>query len=252
MSEREAGVGVLVSFIIPAHNEERLLARTLAALHDAGDQVIGPGDYEVIVVDDASTDRTGEVAAAFEERGTRTVRVEKRQISAVRNAGAQAAVGAVFVFVDADTVINAPVLRGAMEALRNGACGGGAGIEFDGDLSWPVRRLGRLMVFCFRVARITGGCFLFCSRDAFQRVGGWDETLFATEEVVMCRALRRSGRFVILRERVLTSSRKIRTHSVGEILWLCIKAGVLGKKMLRKREGLELWYVRREENQRNG
>jgi glycosyltransferase involved in cell wall biosynthesis len=242
-------MGVQVSFIIPAHNEERLLDRTLTALHAAAEEVIGPGSYEAIVVDDASTDRTGEVAATFDHRGTRIVHVQKRQISAVRNAGAQAAIGDTFVFIDADTSINAPVLSAAMGAIRNGVSGGGAGIEFDGDLSWLIRKLGALMVLCFRVARVTGGCFLFCTRDAFLKVGGWDETLFATEEVVMCRALRRSGRFVILRERVLTSSRKIKTHSVGEILWLCVKAGVLGKKMLRKREGLDLWYVRREVGQ---
>jgi glycosyltransferase involved in cell wall biosynthesis len=46
----------MISFIIPAYNEEQLLGRTLAALTAAA-QALGP--YEIVVVDDASTDRTG-------------------------------------------------------------------------------------------------------------------------------------------------------------------------------------------------
>jgi glycosyltransferase involved in cell wall biosynthesis len=46
----------MISFIIPAHNEERLIGRTLAAIHEAAG---GLGvDYEIIVADDASTDAT--------------------------------------------------------------------------------------------------------------------------------------------------------------------------------------------------
>jgi glycosyltransferase involved in cell wall biosynthesis len=52
----------VITFIVPAHNEEQLLGRTLAALHDASAEIGTP--YELIVVDDASTDRTAEVARA--------------------------------------------------------------------------------------------------------------------------------------------------------------------------------------------
>jgi len=55
----------MISFVVPAHNEERLLPRTLVALHTVGRRL--KDDYEVIVVDDASSDRTGEVA---EEHGS--------------------------------------------------------------------------------------------------------------------------------------------------------------------------------------
>ena len=78
--------------------------------------------YEVIVVDDASTDSTPRIA---KQMGARILRVEHRKISAVRNAGAQAANGEVFFFVDANTQVNAQAVGAALAALRAGAAGGG-------------------------------------------------------------------------------------------------------------------------------
>lgn len=51
----------MITFIIPAHNEELLIGRTISALHIAAEAVNEP--YEIIVVDDASTDATTTVAA---------------------------------------------------------------------------------------------------------------------------------------------------------------------------------------------
>lgn len=231
-----------VSFVIPAHNEERLLGRILEAMHAAAEEVLGAGAYEVVVADDASTDRTGEIAASFAARGTRVVRAENRQISKTRNAGARAATGDLLVFVDADTCISAPVLRAVIRAVDRGAVGGGAGMRMDGKIPlWGLFLLESTLAV-FRVLRFTGGAFLFCTREAFDRAGGWDETVFAGEELILCRALHRQGKFVILRERVLTSGRKLRTHSTREIFGVFAKAALRGRKMMGSREGLELWY----------
>ena len=86
----------MISFIVPAYNEERLLGATLDALHAAGRAAGEP--YELIVVDDASTDRTALIAQGH---GALLVRVAHRQIAATRNAGARRANGDLFIFVDA-------------------------------------------------------------------------------------------------------------------------------------------------------
>src|SRR5688500_15680718 len=117
----------MISFIIPAHNEERLIGRTLAAVHAAAGALNEP--YAVIVADDASTDAT---AAIAEGAGARVVRVHNRQIAATRNAGAREARGDLFLFVDADTVVTARVVRAAVRALRRGVVGGGCVFRFDG------------------------------------------------------------------------------------------------------------------------
>src|SRR5882724_9205202 len=91
----------MISFIVPAHNEQACLGRTLDAIHKAARAVGQP--YEIIVVDDASTDATAEIAA---QNNARVVSVNHRQIAATRNAGARIAHGDQLLFVDADTTIH--------------------------------------------------------------------------------------------------------------------------------------------------
>ena len=86
----------MLSFIVPAHNEERWIGECLSCIRATMQKVGEP--YEVIVVNDASTDATHQIA---EQLGARVMRVEHRNISAVRNAGAREAKGQIFFFVDA-------------------------------------------------------------------------------------------------------------------------------------------------------
>jgi glycosyltransferase involved in cell wall biosynthesis len=233
----------MISFIIPAYNEERLLGATLLALHDAARALAEP--YEIIVADDASADRTPAIA---ESSGARVVRIARRQIAAARNAGARAAVGDRFVFVDADTIVNEAVVLGAQQALREGAAGGGAAVRFDGRVPRWADLLLPPFVWAFRVLGMAAGCFLFCRRSSFEAVGGFDETLYGAEEIAMSRALKRHGRFVVLRQPVLTSGRKLRAYSAPEILRMLARLALKGPSAVRSREGLELWYGERRED----
>jgi glycosyltransferase involved in cell wall biosynthesis len=230
----------MISFVIPAHNEERFLGPTLEAVDEAARALGQP--FEVIVVDDASTDRTACIAR---EHGATVVPVTHRQIAATRNAGARAANGEVLIFVDADTVVSEAAVRAAFEAIRRGAVGGGCAFRFDGRVPLYVRMLAPVAVPFYRAAGLASGCFLFCTRDAFRAAGGFDERLFAAEEAALSRTLRLQGRFDILREFVTTSGRKFRTHSGKEILGLLARLALSGPKSVRRREGLDLWYGER-------
>jgi glycosyltransferase involved in cell wall biosynthesis len=232
----------MISFIIPAYNEERLLGGTLRAVHDAARAVGEP--YEVIVADDDSTDRT---AAVAEENGARVVRVARRQIAATRNAGAREARGDFLIFVDADTLVSEAAVRGAVEALRGGAAGGGAAVRFDGWVPLYARLLLPALVWLFRVARLAGGCFLFCSRQG-EAAGGFDEAMYGAEELAMSWALKRQGRFVVLRDAVTTSGRKLRAYSGWEILAMTGRLALRGRKSVRDRRGMELWYGERRDD----
>lgn len=233
----------MISFIVPAYNEERLLGATLDALHAAGRAV---GElYELIVVDDASTDRTAIIAR---RHGAVLVSVAHRQIAATRNSGARKANGDLFIFVDADTIVNEAVVRSAVEALRGGAVGGGAAVEFDGAVPLYARLLMPILVRLFRVARVAAGCFLFCTRSAFMAAGGFDEAFYGAEELVMSRALKRYGKFVVLPLAVTTSGRKLRTHSVREVLMVIGRLALRGPEAVKRRQGMELWYAERRED----
>ena len=232
--------GRTCSFVIPAHDEAALLGDTLAALQAAADQL--QLDYEVVVVDDASTDDTADIAR---RAGARVLQVSHRHIAATRNAGAGRDAGARLAFVDADTRVDATVLSAAIAAMDAGAVGGGCAVRLAGKVRLTERWFTALVMQVFRITRIAPGCFIFCTREAFDRVGGFDESLYAAEDVAMSRALARQGRFVILREAVWTSDRKLRTFSVADHLRLMLQVAFRGRRALRSREHLGLWYDKR-------
>jgi glycosyltransferase involved in cell wall biosynthesis len=227
----------MLSFVVPAYNEEKCLPATLASIHEAG-RALGI-DYEVVVANDASTDATVAIA---EGAGARVVTVENRQIARTRNAGARAARGERLVFVDADTRVDAKVVGAAIAALDSGAVGGGAGAVFDEGAPYYARRMMWWVLAFMRLCRFAAGCFLFCRRSALEAAGGWDERHFAGEEIMLSLALQKQGRFVILREQVVTSPRKFTSRSFGETLWITVKLLSQGLWGTRRRESTQFWY----------
>jgi glycosyltransferase involved in cell wall biosynthesis len=225
----------VISFVVPAYNEELELPLTIAAIRSAA---IGR-DHEIIVVDDASTDQT---AAVARERGTKLVSINRRQIAAARNAGARAARGDILFFVDADTRINEKHVSGAISALEAGCAGGSARVIIGGTI--PLWAKIFLKIFCaiYFGLNLGAGAFLFTSRKSFDAVRGFDERLFVGEEVYFSLALRRLGRFRILQEPILTSGRKLRIYSAREILGNSFRVILGGTRGARSRDGLFLWY----------
>src|SRR6266516_7863455 len=194
----------MISFIVPAHNEELWIGKCLASIRTTMEKLAEP--YEVIVVDDASTDSTPRIA---QQMGVRPLRVEHRKISAVRNAGARAACGEVFFFVDADTQINERAVGAALAVLRSGAAGGGCIFEFDGRIPLWGRIVHRFGVVLGRLIRWVGGCFLFCTREAYAETGGFSEHLYAGEDIAFCQALTKVGHFLVPKPTVVTSGRRL-------------------------------------------
>jgi glycosyltransferase involved in cell wall biosynthesis len=227
----------MLSFVVPAYNEEKYLSGALQAIHAAarGLQL----DYEIVVANDASTDATAKLA---EEGGARVVNVEHRQISKTRNAGARASAGDMLFFVDADTKVNAAVVAGAIAAMRDGAVGGGARLHFDHPPRWVAIFMAVFELLYFGLARWAAGCFVFCRRDAFEEVGGFDERHFAGEEVMLSIALKKQGRFVILREQVETSARKAEGRTPWDLFKIFMALVFQGMGGVRRRESTQFWY----------
>ena len=227
----------MISFVVPAYNEERLIGAALDAIHDAARSIGQP--YEIVVANDASTDRTPGIAR---EKGDRVVDCEHRQIARVRNTGARASTGDILIFVDADTLISSTVVRASLDAIASGAVGGGATLHVEGSLPWWGPPLLWTVGESMRVMQWAAGCYVFATRAAFDAAGGFDERIFASEEIFFSQALKRVGRVVILREQVVTSGRKLRTHSAWDLIRLLGVFLVQGPRLLRNRDALSLWY----------
>jgi glycosyltransferase involved in cell wall biosynthesis len=227
----------MISFIVPAYNEEHELSDTLAAIREAASGATQA--YEMIVVDDASTDATPEIAS---RAGAKVIPINRRQIAAARNTGGRAAQGEYLFFIDADTRINRTHVSGGITALQSGYAGGSARVTMDGFVPMWGRMLLRGFSSLYFGLNLGAGAFLFTTRRNFDLVGGFDEQYFAGEEVYFSLELKKLGRFKVLREAVITSGRKLRMYPRKEFLREFFGVLARGPRGVRSRAKLSLWY----------
>ena len=203
-----------VALVIPAFNEEAHLPATLASAKNA----LAGLDVHLIVVDNNSTDNTAKIAR---ENGATVVFEAVNQIARARNAGARYALAKDnppdgLVFLDADTDLPRKTLDQAMAHLRSeDICGGGATIVSDRPFPAFVRGMLATWNRTSAVLGLAAGSFLFCPAQAFVDTGGFDERVYAGEEIWFSRALKKWGRkngrrrFPIITDPpVITSARK--------------------------------------------
>jgi len=233
------------SIIIPAFNEEALLPDTLAALATAMGQAGHRG--QIVVVDNNSTDATADIAR---DRGARVVFEPVNQIARARNTGARHCETRWLVFVDADTIVPPALLGGALDRLHQGGwSGGGARVSTD----QPLKGLGAVFLSVWNHfathSRTAAGSFIFCRRDGFEAVGGFDQRLFAGEELVFSLACRRWSRpkglhfGIIADPPVITSARKLDAYGPAQVAALALLALFPPAVLLRSLVH-PLWYRR--------
>ena len=235
-----------LSVIVPAFNEAKLLAQTLAKLREA---LLGSGlceeAFEIIVCDNASTDATPDIARAH---GAHVVTEPHRQIARARNTGARAGTGRFLLFVDADTWPSPALLAKAVTWLREGrVIGGGALIDASDQPLW-VKCLVGVWNTIARTRRIACGAFVFCDAHAFRAVGGFDESLYAAEELALSGSLARHARSqqrefrIITTYRLKTSMRKLELYSFGDVLTMLLGGLRHPLRILKDPRHLRAWY----------
>jgi glycosyltransferase involved in cell wall biosynthesis len=259
--------GPVASVIVPARNEEACLALCLESL--VGQAGI---DFEIIVVDDASTDRTAEIARTFAQDhagAALEAHPSIRVISAppllenwtgknnAMTAGAKVAKGEWLLFTDADTVHKPGSLaRAVAEAEQHGAALLSYSPEQEVRTFWEKAVMP--VIFAELVATYppkkvndpasliaaANGQYLLISRDAFDAVGG--HTKIAgdlLEDVAMARLVKSSGRKIFFR----SGGDAVRTRMYRS--WLQLKEGwtknlvLLFRHPLRRALMLLSWWL---------
>ncbi len=174
---REKGVSYTpsVTVLIPAYNEEENIGRAINSVLSSGYP-----DVEVIVVDDGSTDRTGEIAR---EMGVKVVRTEHVGKAEALNRAIPHARGEIIIILDADTVIERGAIEriveplsdpdtvisvGKMKAEGRGILAGFQRIEyaFVSELLHAHTRNNKPLPFFF-------GAFMAVKREFLEEVGGF-------------------------------------------------------------------------------
>ncbi|MDG4770749.1 glycosyltransferase family 2 protein [Solwaraspora sp. WMMD792] len=173
-----------VSVVIPTYNKAKTLADCVRAVYRQTHQPV-----EVIVVDDASTDGSREIAAGLP---CRLICLPTNQgVSAARNAGAAAAIGEVLFFVDSDIALAPDAIGNALRVLReHPGCAVVQGI-YDAEplaADGPVEVYKTLFEHYWRrqrdgVADATLFALTAIRRQAFDDVGGFDERLRDAEDI---------------------------------------------------------------------
>jgi rSAM/selenodomain-associated transferase 2 len=188
---------MLVSIIIPVFNEARTIAPLATALKRLRNR------YEVIVVDGGSTDETVAVARAAGLNIITAPRGRGQQM----NAGARIAGGETLLFLHADTRLPENALSSIAAALQSPEVNGGHfSLRFEGETA-GARILTRLYPWLRFLGLIYGDSAIFVRRAAFEAMGGY-QAIPLFEDCDLYRRLRRTGRFVRLKEYATTSSRR--------------------------------------------
>ena len=235
-----------ISVIVPAFNEEKLIAATLASIRGATGAFTRRGwETELVVCDNNSTDRTAELARA----GGATVVFEPvNQIGRARNRGASVATGDWFIFVDADSHPSGELFADVAEKIAEGKwLAGGSTVKLDERVF-----VAELLVCGWNlISRCRGwaaGAFMFIEAEAFRAVGGFSRDLFVSEEIDLFERLRKHARgrgkklVIVHRHPLVTSARKLHLYSSWEYARFLLRGAFMPGRTLRNREACQPWY----------
>jgi len=176
----------LVSFVIPVLNGERDISRCLSSIQ----RLHFPSEaYEVIVMDNGSTDRTRHIVREF---GINCLVVPNVHVSALRNQGVSRAQGAFIAFVDADVELTPDWLHHGLEVFKDqrvvvSGCFPGVPKEKTWvQRAWDVHQRGRQHTHSPSPVSWLPSMNLIVRREDFLAVSGFNEQLKTVEDVDLC------------------------------------------------------------------
>ena len=228
MSLESTGKGqIIISVVIPAHNEERYLGACLQALRE---QTYPRSRFEVIVVDNASTDATARIARKF---GALVVREPRRSIGRARQRGARVAQGEILASTDADTIVPPDWLQRIALAFERdhelGAIFGpfryGDGTAFERVFLWYLN-LGLMMGLQALGKSCFSGNNYAVRREAFWKIGGHNVSLPAAEDVDLSWRLSQVTKIAFDTGLVVRTSARRRREGYGRIVWRTLRSGL--------------------------
>ncbi|MEL7331109.1 MAG: TIGR04283 family arsenosugar biosynthesis glycosyltransferase [Cyanobacteria bacterium J06560_2] len=203
-----------VSIVIPTLNESELLARALRHL-----TILSPAAEEIIVVDGGSHDQTVAIARAF---NTTILHSDQPGRAVQMNLGAQQATGDILCFLHADTLVPDDLVAVIEQTLsdRTIACGGFISLMTGQTTRWGTSLHNILKTYYaallfhpilffrqgFRL--LFGDQVMFCRRQDFVAIGGFNSQLTIMEEADLCIKLSQLGRILQVNRTVQSSDRR--------------------------------------------
>lgn len=198
-----------LSVVIPAYNEEKYIGRCLEELiTQAGKDI-----FEIIVVDNASTDKTAEVAKKY--KGVKVVREERKGLTRARQAGLMAAKGDLIAYIDADTHVKPGwfhKVRQEFEKNKRLVCLSAPYSLYDVSkwkriAMWSYWNLLAYPTYAILMRYMVLGANFVAKRSVLLKIGGFDESIeFYGEDTDIARRLHKIGKVKFLRKSLVNSS----------------------------------------------
>lgn len=227
---------VNLSVIVPVYNEANYIREMLTALERQTFR-----DFEIIVKDGASSDRTIEIARKHADK---VVSSRDFSVADARNQGAKIADGNILVFVDADTVLPPNMLKIISGLMKNKEIVGGSCRKIPGNkrildrMVYEVVNLSTFLSVYLHVGGAHGNC-LFIRKDVFKKVGGFNPRIQIAEEQELVRKAMRFGKFVFLLDQYVVEHPR-RIQKWGRLkLYTTWSKGTLQSFKVRERQTYE-------------
>jgi len=182
-----------ISFIIPAYNEEEGIADTLSSITCG--EIQWP--YEIIVVDHNSTDKTAKIAS---DQGAKLISAKGGTIAGVRNTGVKASKGTLIVFLDADVSLTAKWFANFEQVVGQLSSDSmivtGSHCNAPAQGNWIEKYWFSNLTHEVRVTHLGTG-HMIVTRELFERVNGFDESLETGEDYSFCMKVKNAGGCII-------------------------------------------------------
>jgi glycosyltransferase involved in cell wall biosynthesis len=238
----------MISIIIPTLNEESVIEKTLKNFKSKLTAI----PYELIVSDGKSTDRTAEIARGIADKVLVHSENRRQTIAEGRNVGGKAAAGEFLVFFDADCFIENPnaFFAHALKRFEDP--------KLTGLVSW-VKVRPEMATFADKLVYaifnrylslinnilgfgVSGGEFQMMRKSDFERLGGYNEKLAASEDMDMLGRLAKIGKASIDKNLIVYQTGR-RAHKVGwpKLLYLWLANSL--SMMLHKKSYSKEWEV---------
>ena len=214
----------MISIIIPAHNEENYIRKTLHSIKQQTNQ-----DYEVVVVTNGCTDKTEEMVKKRVGKKVRHFFLSSANVCRARNHGASKANGDILVFLDADTTLAKDSLQIIKQQFtKEHSVGTTRVLPDDSKMKF------RVAMWLKNIHNKTGlykGCSgaLICRKNAFDAVYGYNAEIVVKEHKELTNKLLTKGKYVCVTTSVTTSMRRLSQWGISKSIYFWTKQWIKNK-----------------------
>ncbi|MGQ9759084.1 MAG: glycosyltransferase [Candidatus Methanomethylicaceae archaeon] len=224
---------VRLSVIVPTYNEERGIEYTLKSISQ---QTIPREEYEILVVDGGSTDRTVEIASKYADA---VIQQRSKGVGGARNDGALAARGKILVHTDADVLVSKDWLQQIISLFSPGVvavCGPDEPLKPDAKYRVLYSLINLISSLAYLMGIVwTRGTNTAVLRDIFLKIGGYTDYPLCDDGELGLR-LKKVGKVLYSKKiRVKMSVRRFKKYGLLHVIKDWIKGDLMifmGKKTI--------------------